>query len=85
MLDEHRAEVPWAAALFALPLLYAFPGTQRLLLRHRWPVPAVQAATWVPFAVFRGGWDIGFGGPAGWAGAAHAAGTRGRRAAPGLG
>jgi len=56
-------QVPFTVALFVLPLLYAFPGTRRLLGRYRWPVLAVQAVlTWVPFAVFGGRWEYAIGG-----------------------
>ena len=56
-------QVPFTVALFVLPLLYAVPGSRRLLNRHRWPVLAVQAVlTAVPFAVFGGRWQIGIGG-----------------------
>ena len=56
-------ELPFTVALFVLPLLYAFRGTRPLLDRYRWPVLAMQAAlTWVPFAVFGAGWQVGIGG-----------------------
>jgi two-component system, NarL family, sensor histidine kinase DesK len=56
-------QLPFTVALFVLPLLYAFPRTRRVLARHRVPVLAVQAAaTWVPFAVFGGSWQVGIGG-----------------------
>lgn len=57
------AQVPFTLALFAVPVLYAFPGTRRALARHRWLVLTVQGAlTWVPFALFGGGWQVGIGG-----------------------
>jgi two-component system, NarL family, sensor histidine kinase DesK len=56
-------QVPWAVALFVLPLLYALPGPRRLLDRYRWPVLAVQAVlTWAPLAVFGASWETGFAG-----------------------
>jgi two-component system, NarL family, sensor histidine kinase DesK len=56
-------EVPFVAALFVLPLLYAFPGSRRLLDRYRWPVLVAQGVlTWVPFAVFGDRWVVGIGG-----------------------
>jgi two-component system sensor histidine kinase DesK len=56
-------QVPFTVALFVLPLLCAFPDTRRLVARYRWPVLAVQAVlTWVPFAVFGHGWQLGTGG-----------------------
>lgn len=56
-------QMPFTVALFVLPLLYAVPGTRRLLDRCRWPVLAVQGVlTWVPFAVFGRGWEYGVGG-----------------------
>jgi two-component system sensor histidine kinase DesK len=56
-------QVPFTVALFALPVLYAVPGTRRVLARYRWQVLAVQAVlTWVPFAVFGGRWQEGIGG-----------------------
>jgi two-component system, NarL family, sensor histidine kinase DesK len=56
-------QVPFTVALFVLPLLYAFDGTRRLLDHYRWQVLAVQAVlTWVPFAVFGHGWQLGIGG-----------------------
>jgi two-component system, NarL family, sensor histidine kinase DesK len=57
------AQAPFVAALFILPLLYAFPGPRRALARRRWLVLAVQGVlTWVPFAVFGGRWQVGVGG-----------------------
>jgi two-component system, NarL family, sensor histidine kinase DesK len=56
-------QVPFTVALFVLPVLYAYPGTRRLLDHYRWPVLAVQAAlTWVPFAIFGSSWQEGIGG-----------------------
>jgi two-component system sensor histidine kinase DesK len=56
-------QVPFIAALFALPVLYAFPGGRQRLARYRWPVLGAQAVlTWVPFAVFGGQWTEGLGG-----------------------
>jgi two-component system, NarL family, sensor histidine kinase DesK len=57
------AQVPFVVALFILPLLFAFPASRPLLARHRWLVLAAQgAATWVPFAMFGGRWQVGVGG-----------------------
>lgn len=54
------AQIPFVIALFILPLLYAVPGTRRLLGRHRWRLLAVQGVlTYVPFAVFGGHWEQG--------------------------
>ncbi len=56
-------QVPFTAALFVLPLLYALPRTRPLLSRHWWLVLIVQGVlTWVPFGVFGGAWQIGIGG-----------------------
>jgi hypothetical protein len=56
-------QVPFTVALLVIPLTYAFPGPRRLLNRYRWPVLAVQGAlTWVPFAVFGAGWQVGIDG-----------------------
>jgi two-component system, NarL family, sensor histidine kinase DesK len=56
-------QVPFVVALFVLPLLYAFPGSRRLLDRYQWPVLVVQGVlTWVPFAVFGDRWVVGLGG-----------------------
>jgi len=53
-------QVAFVVALFIVPLLYAVPGTRRLLARRRWPVLAAQAVlTCVPFAVFGGHWEQG--------------------------
>lgn len=55
--------VLFTVALFVLPMVYALPGSKRVLTRHRWPVLAVQAVlTWVPFAAFGGQWIVGLGG-----------------------
>jgi hypothetical protein len=63
LTDGQAGQVPFTVALFVLPLLYAVPGTRRLLGRHRWPVLAVQGVlTWVPFAVFGGRWEFAIGG-----------------------
>jgi len=57
------SQVAFTAALFFVPLLYAFPGTRGLLARHRWWVLAAQGVlTWVPFALFGGRWQVGIGG-----------------------
>jgi two-component system sensor histidine kinase DesK len=57
------SQVPFTVALFVLPVLYAVPGTRRVLARYRWQVLAVQAVlTWVPFAVFGSRWQEGIGG-----------------------
>jgi hypothetical protein len=57
------SQVPFTVALFVLPLLYAVPGSRRLLDRYRWLVLAVQAVlTWVPFVVFGARWQVGIGG-----------------------
>jgi two-component system sensor histidine kinase DesK len=56
-------QVPFTVALFVLPLLYAYPGTGRLLARYRWQILAVQGVlSWVPFAIFGGTWNVGVGG-----------------------
>jgi two-component system, NarL family, sensor histidine kinase DesK len=56
-------ELAFTVALFVLPAMFAVPGSRRLLERWRWQVLAVQAtATWVPFIVFGGRWQIGIGG-----------------------
>jgi two-component system sensor histidine kinase DesK len=55
-------EVPAVAALFVLPLLYVFPATRPLWLRHRYLLLAAQAAlTYLPFIWFGGDWA-----PSGW-------------------
>jgi hypothetical protein len=47
-------EAPTVAALFVLPLLYVFPATRPLWLRHRYLLLAAQAAlTYLPFIWFR--------------------------------
>ena len=57
------AQVPWVAALFVLPLLYAHPAGRSLLSRYRWPVLAAQVVlTFVPFAIFTSRWVVGIGG-----------------------
>jgi two-component system, NarL family, sensor histidine kinase DesK len=57
------AQVPFVVALFAVPLLFAFPGPRVVLARYRWPVLAAQGVlTWAPFAVFGGRWQVGVGG-----------------------
>jgi two-component system, NarL family, sensor histidine kinase DesK len=57
------AQVPFVAAVFVIPLLFAFRGPRLVLARARWPVLAVQGVlTWVPFAVFGGRWQVGVGG-----------------------
>jgi two-component system sensor histidine kinase DesK len=57
------AQLPLTVALFVLPVLYVFPGTRPVLARHRWLVLVVQGTlTWVPFALFGGGWQVGIGG-----------------------
>jgi two-component system sensor histidine kinase DesK len=56
------AEVPMVAALVVLPLLYVFPATRPMWLRHRYLLLGVQAAlTYVPFAWFGANWS-----PSGW-------------------
>jgi hypothetical protein len=58
-----HAQLPFTAALFVLPVLYAVPRTRGLVSRCRWPVLAVQAALTVTgFAVFGGHWQIGIDG-----------------------
>ena len=55
-------EVPMVAALVVLPLLYVFPATRPMWLRHRYLLLGVQAAlTYVPFAWFGANWT-----PSGW-------------------
>ena len=55
-------EVPMAAAQIVLPLLYVFPATRPMWLRHRYLLLGVQAAlTYVPFAWFGANWT-----PSGW-------------------
>ena len=56
-------EVPMVAALVVLPLLYVFPATRPMWLRHRYLLLGVQAAlTYVPLPGSartghrRGGW-----------------------------
>ena len=50
-------EVPTVAALFVLPLLYVFPATRPLWLRHRYLLLAAQAAlTYLPFSWFGADW-----------------------------
>ena len=50
-------------ALFVVPFLFVFSDTRQLLIRHRWPVLAVQGLlTWVPFALFGSSWQVGIGG-----------------------
>ncbi len=57
------AQIPFVVALFVVPLLFVFPGSQSLLARYRGPTLAVQGVlTWVPFAVFGGRWQVGVGG-----------------------
>jgi hypothetical protein len=51
------------AAIFVLPLLFAFPGPRRVLIRCRWLVLAAQGVlTWTPFAAFGSRWVAGIGG-----------------------
>ncbi|MGN6796404.1 MAG: histidine kinase [Streptosporangiaceae bacterium] len=55
-------EVPMVAAQIVLPLLYVFPATRPMWLRHRYLLLGVQAAlTYVPFAWFGANWT-----PSGW-------------------
>src|SRR4029077_9894414 len=56
---EH-GQIVFVVALFVLPMLFAIPGTRRLLVWHRWPVLAIQTVlTVVPFFVFGGRWEEG--------------------------
>ena len=56
-------QVGFTAGLFAVPLLYPFPGPRRVLARYRWPVLGFQAAlTWVPVAMLGARWQVGTGG-----------------------
>jgi two-component system sensor histidine kinase DesK len=56
---EH-GQILFVVALFVLPMLFAIPGTRRLLVWHRWPVLAIQTVlTVVPFFVFGGRWEEG--------------------------
>jgi two-component system, NarL family, sensor histidine kinase DesK len=56
-------ELTFTVILFVLPVMFAVPGGRGLLERWRWQVLAVQAAaTWVPFFVFGGRWQVGIGG-----------------------
>jgi len=55
-------QVPMVLALVVLPLLYVFPATRPIWLRHRYLLLGVQAAlTYVPFAWFGSNWT-----PSGW-------------------
>jgi two-component system sensor histidine kinase DesK len=56
-------QVPFTAALFVIPMLYAVPVTGPVVWRYRWLALAVQGVlTWVPFAVFGAAWQAGIGG-----------------------
>jgi len=56
-------EVPFIAAIFVIPGLYAFAGPRWLAQRHIWWLLAVQAAlTWVPVVIFGSSWVAGTGG-----------------------
>ncbi|HTW09980.1 MAG TPA: hypothetical protein VME46_20930, partial [Acidimicrobiales bacterium] len=56
-------QVLWTAALFLVPVLYAFPGPRQRLARRRWAVLVAQGAlTWAPFVVFGSTWQVGVGG-----------------------
>ena len=56
-------QVPFTVALFVLPLACAVPAGRKLVVNYRWAALTVQAvATWVPFAVFGGRWQVGIGG-----------------------
>ncbi|HTW06112.1 MAG TPA: hypothetical protein VME46_01285, partial [Acidimicrobiales bacterium] len=56
-------QVLWTAALFLVPVLYAFPGPRLVLARHRWAVLLAQGVlTWAPFVVFGSTWQVGVGG-----------------------
>ena len=53
-------QIAFVIVLFVLPMLFAIPRTRPLMVRHRWPVLAVQAVlTVVPFFVFGGRWEEG--------------------------
>jgi two-component system, NarL family, sensor histidine kinase DesK len=56
-------EVPFIAATFVIPALYAFAGPRLLALRHSWWLLAAQAGlTWVPIVLFGSSWVAGTGG-----------------------
>lgn len=56
-------EVPFIAAAFVIPVLYAFTGPRLLAQRHFWWMLAVQAVlTWVPIVLFGSLWVAGTGG-----------------------
>lgn len=56
-------QVPFAAALFVLPLLYALPATRRWWAARRWWLLAAQTVlTYVPFALFGSSWVAGLSG-----------------------
>lgn len=56
-------QLPFVAALSALPLLSTFPGTRGLITRYRWQSLAVQSAlTYAPFAAFGSSWVAGVSG-----------------------
>src|SRR5437764_8519174 len=60
MADGSLGQMPFAAALYVLPLLYALPATRRWWTARRWWLLAAQAVlTYVPFAVFGSGWVAG--------------------------
>jgi two-component system sensor histidine kinase DesK len=55
--------VPFAVALFVLPLSYAVPATRALWTRHRFWLLAGQAVlTYLPFLLFGSGWVPGVSG-----------------------
>jgi two-component system sensor histidine kinase DesK len=56
-------ELPFLAAIFVIPALYAFAGPRLLVQRHTWWLLAVQAVlTWVPLVLFGSSWVSGTGG-----------------------
>ena len=55
-----NGQVAFVIVLFVQPMLFAIPRTRPLMVRHRWPVLAVQAVlTVMPFFVFGGRWEEG--------------------------
>ena len=55
-----NGQVAFVIVLFVQPMLFVIPRTRPLMVRHRWPVLAVQAVlTVMPFFVFGGRWEEG--------------------------